>query len=139
MKCVQKGRCTPHSWSLVLLSPTTPGQYDLLKNADIPSADQPPSSSLILQSPTTPGQYDLLKNADIPSADQPPSSSLILQSPTTPGQYDLLKNADVPSADLPPTNQASWYRALLYQVSWIFMYQVGLTFEDADIHSAECN
>ena len=40
---LKKGRCTPQL-SLVLQSPTTPGQYDLLKNADVPSADLPPAN-----------------------------------------------------------------------------------------------
>ena len=43
------------------------------------------------------GQYDMLKNADVPGSDVSPSQvNLVLQSPMPPGQYDMLKNADVP-------------------------------------------
>ena len=134
----------PCSLNAVLQSPMTLGQFDMWKNADVP----PP---LLVKCSVTEHYYtrqvwnvaecrmhktwSVLKRQIY----TPHSLSLVLLSPTTPGQYDLMKNADVPSADLPPTNQASWYRTLLHQVSWTFMHQVSLTFEDADIHSAECN
>ena len=129
--------------NLVVQSPTTPGQFDMWKNANIPRSDVPsppsiepsgtepyytrscwplPQSNLVVQSPTTPGQFDMWKNADIPRSDVPPpsikpsgtepcytrscwplpQSNLVVQSPTTPGQFDMWKNADIPRSDVPP-------------------------------------
>ena len=43
--------------------------------------------------------------------------------------------------DVPPGRAICWSKALLCQVilTFTFMHQVDLTFEDADVHSAECN
>ena len=59
-------------------------------------ADVPLQSNLILQNPMTTGQFDMLKNADIPRADIPTPANLVLQSPMTPGQFHIWKNTDVP-------------------------------------------
>ena len=92
-----------------------------------------PQSNLVVQSPTTPGQFAMWKNADVPRSDVPPSIKPsgqklyytrsvwhveecrhtqvryttplidpVVQSPTTPGQFDMWKNADIPRSDIPP-------------------------------------
>ena len=113
-------------------SPTTPNQYNLLRNTDIPSGDRPPKLSPSVQISTTPNQYNLLRNTDIPSGDRPPQiepkctgpyymkpvqpiekyrhtqcrettqSSPSVQSPTTPNQYNLLRNTDISSVERTP-------------------------------------
>ena len=65
-----QGRQTPHKLSTVLQSPTTPGYYYLLKNLDIPHANQ----AQVYKSPTTPWQYELLRNWDKPRSDWPPAN-----------------------------------------------------------------
>ena len=47
----------------------------------------PPQLNLVLQSSTTPGQFDMWQNADLPRLGVPPipwSSSLVVQNSTTP-------------------------------------------------------
>ena len=58
----------------------------------------------VLQSPTTPGKFDMWKNADIPRLDVSPLTqlNLVVQSPTTPGQFDIWKNADALRSDVHP-------------------------------------
>ena len=58
----------------------------------------------MVQSPTTPGEYDMWKNADIPRSDVPqlPQLNLVVQIPTTPSQFDMWKNVDIPRSDVPP-------------------------------------
>ena len=66
-----------------------------------------PQWYLEIQSPTTPGQFDMWKNVDIPMSDVPPPSmepewyrALLHQV-----EFDMWKNADIPRSDVPPTNQ----------------------------------
>ena len=57
----------------------------------------------MLQSTTTPGEFDMWKNADLPRSDVPSHlSNLVVQSTTTPGEFDMWQNADVPRSDVPP-------------------------------------
>ena len=68
-RCTE-GRCTPPQLNLVLQSSTTPGQFDMWQNADVPQSGVPPipwSSHLVVQSPTTTD----IQNADIPRSDVP--------------------------------------------------------------------
>ena len=126
-RCTQV-RCTLlHQLNLVVKSPTTPGQFDMSKNADVLRSDVPlfHQLNLVVKSPTTPGQFDMSKNADVLRSDVPllHQLNLVVKSPTTPGQFDPLphsqldlvvqssttsgqfdmwKNADIPRSDVPP-------------------------------------
>ena len=126
-------RCTlplPHS-NLVVQSPTTPGQFDMWKNANVPSSDVPPllQSHLVVQSPTTPGhvdpspsmepsgtepyytcQFAMWKNADVHRSDVPPQSNAVVQSPTTPGQFDPLPLPQLNQVVQSPTTPAQFDR-----------------------------
>ena len=80
------------SVNLVFNSPSTPVQFDMWKNADVPRSGVPPTTpswTLVLQSHTTQCEFDMWKNADIPRwhVSPPPSWTLVLQSPTTPSDY----------------------------------------------------
>ena len=58
------------------------------------NADGTPQSNPVVQSPTTPGQFYMGKNADIPRSDvHPPLIDPSLREPTTPGLFDMWKNA----------------------------------------------
>ena len=85
-------------------SPTTPCQFDMWKNEDVPRSDVPfPQSNLVVHSPTTPGQFHMWNNADVPRSDVPPTPlHLVVQSPTTPGQLNMWNNADIPRSMYPP-------------------------------------
>ena len=93
--------------NLVVKSPTTPCQFDMWKNADVPRSDIHPLTNWtsVVQRPTAPGQFHMWKNADVPRSD---GSNLVGQSPTTPGHVD-------PPLSMKP----QCYRALLHQVSLI--------------------
>ena len=70
--------------------PTT--QFDLI-----------PKMYLVLQSPTTPGQFDMCRNPDVPRSDVPhplliePSAT----EPYYTGQFDMHRNPHVPRSDVP--------------------------------------
>ena len=107
----------------------------------IPSADGPPQSSPSVQRPTTPNQYNLLRNMDSPSADGPPNQAqvyrvLLHQTNRThwemrPYPVQMPPNrAQVYRALLHQTSRTYWemrrpspanwpqvYRALLHQTS----------------------
>ena len=64
-------RVLPHNVSLTCGTVQTyPGQMQ-------PHLHHPHSSNLVLQSPTTPCQFDMWKNADVPRSDVPPTSRAI--------------------------------------------------------------
>ena len=90
-------RCTlplPQS-NIMVQSPTTPGQFDMSKNADVLRSDVPLlyQLNLVVKSPTTPGQFDPLPHSQL---------DLAVQRSTTPGQFDMWKNTDIPRSDVPP-------------------------------------
>ena len=98
----------PPQLNLVLQSSTTPGQFDMWQNADIPRSGVPPPptpwlSNLMVQSTITPGEFDMWKCSDVLRSDvHPPELNLVLQSSTTSGQFDMWQNADVPRSGVPP-------------------------------------
>ena len=98
-------------------------------------------SCLVLQSHSTPGKFDMWKNAVVPRADLPCQLSQVLQSPSTPGMFHVWKNTDVPRADVPPANQAKCYWALVHQVSFtcgrMQMYTVQSKY--ADMPNRKCS
>ena len=103
-----QGRQTPHETSTGLQSQTTPGYYDLLKNVDIPPANQAQVYRSLLH-------HDNMSYWEIkkyPGQTDPPQIKHRFTEPSTPGYYDLLKNWDIP-----PTNQAQVYRDPLYHDS----------------------
>ena len=72
--------------------PTTPGQFDMWQNADVPRSDVTPLTqwNLVVQSPPTQGQFAMGKMQMYPGQMYPlPQWNLVLQSPTTPGQFDM--------------------------------------------------
>ena len=74
----------------------------------------------MLQSPTTPGQFDMWKNADISSSDvtpQTPLSSLVLHSYYTISVQHVGECRDTKVRRTPPTNLTQCYIALQHNVS----------------------
>ena len=98
------------SLNWVVQSPTTPCQFDMWKNADIPRSQVTPSlhqtscyRALLHQVSLPCGRMQMYPGHMYPL----PQSNLVLQSPTTPGQFDKWQDADVPRWGVPwqPTNQ----------------------------------
>ena len=104
-------RCTsPCSLNPVLQSCTTPRQFDMWKNADVPRSDVTPTPPppLIKTSATEP--YYIMSVWHVEECrhtqvrcTSPCSLYPVLQSCTTPCQFDMWKNADVPRSDVTPT------------------------------------
>ena len=105
-------RCTlplPHL-NLVVQSPTTPGQFHMWKNANVPSSDVPPPT--ISPSGTEPYYTRSVCHVEECVCTQvrctpSPQWNLVVQSPTTPGQFDMWKNADIPRSDVPPIDPSA--------------------------------
>ena len=97
-------RCTPPPKSnLLVQSITTPGEFDMWKNVDIPKSDVSPPS--IKPSHTESYYTSSVLHVEECSCTQVrciPPSNLVVQSPTTPGQFDMWKNADIPRSKVPP-------------------------------------
>ena len=103
--------------SPLVQSPTTPGQYDLIQNTLVPSADWPPPANwaylyraLLHQDSIT--SWRMQRNL-VPT--DPSQVTLSVHSPTTPQQYYLLRNAYIPRGDAP--HQAQVYSSLPHQNS----------------------
>ena len=100
-------RCTPSLiWTLVVQSPTRPGQFDMWKNADVPRSDVPPPPLIKprgTQHYYTRSVWHVAECRHTQVRCTPsPQLNQVVQSPTTPGQFDMWKNADVPRSDVPP-------------------------------------
>ena len=94
-----------HILNLVLQRPTTPGQFGMWQNADVPRSGVHPHYLVIKPSGTehlhqvslTCGSVQMYMRADV----HPPQLNLVLQSSTTPGQFDMWQNANVPRSGVP--------------------------------------
>ena len=142
-----QGRQTHHESSTGLQSPTTPGYYDLLKNLDIPPANQAQvyrdplhhDSMSYWENNTYPGQTDppwieaqvyraLLhqdtrtywKIESYPFANQAQVYRALQHRPLLIGQYELMRNQHIPRAERPSMNPAQVCRALLHQDTMTF-------------------
>ena len=99
--------------NLVLQSPTTPDQFDMWQNADVPRPGVHPhpwSSNLVGQSIITAGEFDMWKCSDVLRSDVHPtpwSSNLVGQSIITEGEFDMWKCSDVLRSDVHPTPWSS--------------------------------
>ena len=78
----------------------------------------PRYSNWVVQSTTTPGEFDMWKNADVPRSDVPPTNqtqwyrALLYQVSLTCGRMQTY-----PGQMYPSTYQTKWYIALLHQLS----------------------
>ena len=102
------GQVYPHppSLTLVLQSPTTPCEFDMWKNVDIPSSDV--SLPLLINLSGTEPYYTMsVWHVEECTHTQvrctpPPELTLVVQSPTTPCQFDICKNLDICRSHIPP-------------------------------------
>ena len=108
--------------SPIVQSPTTPGQYYILQNADVPSANWPSSLSM---KPNITESYYTRSGLHIEQCIELIFSDDVYRQIKCSPQYYILQNADIPSVNWPPSliiepncTEPCYTRSVLHMEQW---------------------